>query len=58
MSKSAITWEEDASKHIDKAPFFVRAFARKKVEKAALEDGLSIVTKEFVEKVRNKNRDN
>lgn len=54
MKEKNVVWEEDAVKYIDKAPFFVRGFAKKKVEKAANANGLSIITKEFVEKIRQK----
>ena len=54
MTNIQIDWDQDASKHLEKAPFFIRKFARKKVEKAAKEQGLTRITVEFVEKIRNK----
>jgi hypothetical protein len=54
VKKAELNWDEEARKYIDKAPFFVRGFARKKVEKAATENGVSLITKEFVEKIRQK----
>lgn len=54
MTSNQISWDQDASKHIEKAPFFIRKFAKRKVEKAAVEQGLSQITVEFIEKIRNK----
>jgi len=54
MSKSDIHWEADALAKINKAPFFIRSFAKKKVETAARDRGLSTITLEFMEKVRQK----
>jgi hypothetical protein len=33
-------------------PFFVRSFARSKVEKAAREEGLEVITEAFMEKIK------
>lgn len=54
MSKSQIMWEPDAEKMLKKAPFFVRKLARNKVEKAARENGVSLITAEFAKQVKNK----
>jgi len=54
MSKEKLIWEEEALKLIEKAPIFVRKFAKNKVEKVALARGESRITAEFVEQVRQK----
>jgi hypothetical protein len=47
-----IQWEEKAQKRLKKVPFFVRSFARSKVEKAAREEGLEVITEAFMEKIK------
>ena len=54
MSREKISWEKDALEKINKAPFFIRGFAKSKVEKTAAEQGVINITLEFVEQVRNK----
>lgn len=49
-----LIWEQEALEKIEKAPFFIRKFAKNKVEKAAIAQGENRITAEFVEKVRQK----
>lgn len=57
MSKQEVQWEADALEKMNKAPFFIRSFAKKKVETAARERGVTSITLEFMEKVRQKEMD-
>lgn len=54
MNSATPTWDDEALKKIEQAPFFIRKIAKNKVEKAAMAQGESIITVEFVEKVRQK----
>ena len=54
MSSGNLTWDDEALKKLEKAPFFIRKFAKNKVEKAAAIQGETRITAEFVEKVRQK----
>lgn len=54
MSTDKLTWDEEALKKIDQAPFFIRKIAKNKVEKAATAQGETRITVEFVEQVRQK----
>lgn len=55
MSTQTPVWDDEARKKIEKAPFFVRKLARDKVEKAAKANGVTEITAEFVDQVRQKN---
>jgi hypothetical protein len=55
MSLENLTWNEDALQRLQEAPFFIRKFAKKKVEKAAIAHGKKIITIEFVEMIRKQN---
>ena len=52
MTTKDIEWDKEAEERINKAPFFVRKMARKKVEKAAVALGQKRITVELVEKVK------
>lgn len=54
MNSAKLTWDDEALKKIDQAPFFIRKIAKNKVEKAAIAQGESRITVEFVEQVRRK----
>jgi hypothetical protein len=54
MISSKIEWDSEAEKRLKKAPFFVRKIARNKVEKAAQAQGLTRITVEFMEKIKNR----
>ena len=54
MSVENLVWEDEALQKLQKAPFFIRNFAKKKVEKAAIAEGKTSITLEFVEKIRQK----
>lgn len=49
---SKIEWDEAALERINKAPFFVRQFAKDKVEKAAIAQGATKITVELMEKIK------
>lgn len=52
MSTAKLVWDDAALDKLAKAPFFIRKFARSKVEKAAIEQGITQITLEFMEQVR------
>ena len=52
MSKPELEWDEAALARINKAPFFIRPLARRKVESAAREKGMKRITLEFVESIK------
>lgn len=52
-----LEWEAAAKKRVDEAPFFVRKLIRHKVEKAARAQGLSCVTEELLDQVKQKQMD-
>jgi hypothetical protein len=54
MNTEPLTWDDEALKKIEKAPFFIRKLAKNKVEKAAIAQGETKITVEFVEKIRQK----
>ncbi|MBE9531349.1 MAG: PCP reductase family protein [Proteobacteria bacterium] len=45
-------WTDEALKLLEKIPVFVRPMAKKKIEKKAEEAGLTEITPEFMQKVR------
>ena len=47
-----IQWDADARARLDKVPFFVRPFVRRRAEKAARERGLSRVTNALLEELK------
>lgn len=50
----AITWTKEAEDKVNTAPIFIRAFAKKKVEKAAAEQGVEEITVEFMQSIQKK----
>lgn len=52
-----LEWEDAAKKRVDEAPFFVRKLIRHKVEKAARERGLSCVTEDLLDQIKQKQMD-
>lgn len=54
MSNAPLNWEEEALKRLEKIPSFVRGMAKAKIEKAAQEAGLTMVTTEFMDKIKDK----
>ncbi len=54
MSTAELIWDDEALEIIEQAPFFIRKIAKNKVEKAAIAQGESRITVEFVEQVRQK----
>ena len=58
MNTEILKWDDDALKKIEKAPFFVRKLAKNRVEKAAIANGMTRITVEFVEQVRQKQANN
>ncbi|MGR3219489.1 MAG: PCP reductase family protein [Candidatus Anammoxibacter sp.] len=47
-----ITWTEDALERLKKIPFFVRKMAKAKIEKEAIEKGMTEITVEFMAEVK------
>ena len=58
MSIEIPRWDDEALKKIEKAPFFIRKLAKNKVEKAAAATGVTTITVDFVEQVRQKETKN
>lgn len=54
MKNTALAWEEEALKRLEKIPVFVRGMAKGKIEKAAQEAGLTTITTEFMDKIKDK----
>ncbi|KXJ56835.1 PCP reductase family protein [Neptuniibacter pectenicola] len=52
-----LEWEQAAKERVDAAPFFVRKLIRHKVEKAARQQGLTTVTVELLDRVKQKQMD-
>ena len=52
MGRRELQWDDDAVKRLNKAPFFVRKIARGRVEKAARDQGVSLITLAFVEQIK------
>ncbi|MDO6512777.1 MULTISPECIES: PCP reductase family protein [Neptuniibacter] len=52
-----LEWEPAAKERVDAAPFFVRKLIRHKVEKAARNNGLTKVTVELLDQVKQKQMD-
>lgn len=46
-------WSQEAEKKLNKIPFFVRNIAKNETEKVALKNGISIITPELVDEVKN-----
>jgi len=49
-----LEWQEDAIKRLNKAPFFIRGLAKRKIERAAKAQGVTVITQGFVEAVKSK----
>lgn len=58
MNTGQLIWEDEALKKIEQAPFFIRKLAKSKVEKAAIADGKTTITLEYVEQIRKRETDN
>lgn len=52
-----IEWSDEAQERLKKAPFFVRKMVRKKVNKEAEKRGVTLVTSELIDAVKNKQHD-
>ena len=48
------SWHPDAEARLKKVPLFVRKMARSKIEKAAVAQGVTEISVEFVEEIKNK----
>ena len=55
MTAKNITWDAAALKRLEKAPFFVRGMAKRKVEAEAVKQGVHHITEAFMEQVKNRN---
>ncbi|MDB9538169.1 PCP reductase family protein [Anabaenopsis tanganyikae CS-531] len=51
---AAIKWTVEAEDKLKEIPFFVRPFARKKIETYAEENSISLITLEIYEQVKQK----
>ncbi|WP_017325195.1 PCP reductase family protein [Synechococcus sp. PCC 7336] len=51
---SQLEWTPDAEARMKEVPFFVRRAARKKIEKFAVEEGVSTIDGEFCDRARAK----
>lgn len=49
---SKIIWEKEAEDLINKAPFFIRKFAKKKIEDRAEKENLRLITPDFINQVK------
>ena len=47
-------WAEDAMLRLKKIPFFVRGFAKKRIEKAAFERGLKTIDSQLMDEIKRK----
>jgi hypothetical protein len=47
-----IEWDAEARARLDKVPFFVRPFVRRRAEKAARERGLTRVTSALLDELK------
>ena len=52
--ETAVEWTLDAMGLVNKAPFFIRSFIRKKVERYAREQGVSLIDVTFVQEAKAK----
>lgn len=52
ITKTTIQWDEEALKKLEKIPSFVRSMAKGKIEKAAIEAGISVVTAAFIDQAK------
>lgn len=49
-----IQWSDEAKAKIEKVPFFVRGFAKRRVEKAAKSRNCSVITLDLLLEIKNK----
>ncbi len=54
MSNTVLSWEVEALKRLEKIPVFVRSMAKGRIEQAAQEAGLTMITSEFMDKIKDK----
>ncbi len=54
MSDESPQWAESALEKLAKIPVFVRPMAKKKIEQAAADAGLSVITAEFMDESKSK----
>lgn len=54
QSPDALTWTAEATEKLKEIPFFVRPFAKKKIEQMAQENGVQIITEEVYNTARQK----
>ncbi|MEB3336193.1 MAG: PCP reductase family protein [Leptolyngbyaceae bacterium] len=53
-SSDALTWTPEATEKLKEIPFFVRPFARKKIEQMAQDNGWTTITVEVYDTARQK----
>ena len=51
-NSSSIVWSPEAKTRVEKAPFFIRRFIKKKAESYAREQGLSLITESIIDKLK------
>ena len=49
-----IQWSDEAKARIEKVPFFVRGFAKRRVEKAAKARNCSVISLDLLLEIKNK----
>ena len=49
---SDLVWEPEALEKIEKIPVFVRGMVKGKIEKAAVEQGITTITAELLDKLK------
>lgn len=54
MTDANLTWDEGALKKMEEVPMFLRGMVKGKIEKAAVEHGIQIITAEFLEQMKKK----
>lgn len=52
MSSDKIIWQADAEQRMKKVPFFVRKLAIRKLENAAKAQGLTTITVELIDSIK------
>lgn len=57
MASDKLEWDQAAEERVAAAPFFVRKLIRHKVEKAARQQGLTRITEELLNQVKQKQMD-
>lgn len=54
MTNESLKWDEGALKKMEEVPAFLRSMVKGKIEKAAVEHGIQVITAEFLEQMKKK----